>query len=64
MNVKLETKNFLKLLQLVMSIILYLHLTGCLWFWLVSVDKVWIPPLDFVDINADFYAENLKHQYI
>lgn len=65
LNVRLETKNLLKLLTLVLFIIIYLHLSGCLWFWLVQVDMVWIPPLDQYDIDAQFYEDDtFVHQYV
>lgn len=26
---------------------MYVHFTACIWFYIVNIDKVWIPPLDY-----------------
>mmetsp|Transcript_93059 Transcript_93059/g.128239 ORF Transcript_93059/g.128239 Transcript_93059/m.128239 type:complete len:101 (-) Transcript_93059:615-917(-) len=45
-----ETKAYIKILQLIFYLFLYMHLLGCSWYYIVAVigDKGWIPPLDFI----------------
>jgi len=45
-----ESKATLKTFQLVLILILILHCLGCMWFVIVSIEKVWVPPLDFIYI--------------
>lgn len=46
LNVSEDTKNSLKLFQLVFFIVMYIHCSGCAWFAIVNSDETWIPPLD------------------
>ena len=46
LNVSEDTKNSLKLFQLVFFIIMYIHCSGCAWFAIVNMSETWIPPLD------------------
>jgi len=41
LNVARETKHVLKLIQLVFFLVMYLHILGCVWFWIVVIDDVW-----------------------
>jgi len=63
MNVKQDVKNAMKLFQLIFFIVMYIHCLACLWFVIVSIDDVWIPPLDYVDPTADLYNSPLGHKY-
>ena len=42
LNVKEDTKVILKLAKLVFFLIMYIHLVGCCWYWIVSQEKEWI----------------------
>ena len=42
-----ELKAFLKLIKLTFFLIIYLHCMGCIWWFIVSKDEVWIPPSHF-----------------
>ena len=44
-------------------LILYLHLQGCIWFFIVMQDETWIPPLDYVWVETTFYSEPIFNQY-
>jgi hypothetical protein len=35
LNVARETKHVMKLMQLIFYLVMYLHVLGCLWFWVV-----------------------------
>lgn len=39
-----EVKVSLKLMRSVFMLIFYIHLNGCLWFYIVKQDRSWIPP--------------------
>ena len=41
LNVAREKKHVLKLIQLVFFLVMYLHILGCVWFWIVVIDDVW-----------------------
>lgn len=49
LNVKQEIKLTIKLIKLIFFLLMYVHFTGCLWFYLISLNKVWIPPCDYID---------------
>ena len=44
-------------------LILYLHLIGCIWFFIVKKDESWMPPLDYVWVETEFYTESIETQY-
>mmetsp|Transcript_14806 Transcript_14806/g.14395 ORF Transcript_14806/g.14395 Transcript_14806/m.14395 type:complete len:102 (-) Transcript_14806:1479-1784(-) len=45
MNSPLETKLWMKLFYLILSLLIYLHVTGCVWWFIALKDEVWVPPL-------------------
>ena len=49
-----DFKLSLRLLQSVFLILLYIHISGCIWYFIVKSDKVWQPgqnlPVDFHEI--------------
>lgn len=64
LNTTSQTKNILKLGQLVLTVLVYLHLSGCLWFLLVAKDQNWVPPLNDRQPEGLFYDEtDFWHQY-
>lgn len=58
-----EVKLSLKLLKLIFFLVMYLHCCGCAWYYIVSFDEKWIPPLDYVFITTNFYDEGVDHRY-
>lgn len=38
-----DVKASLKLLKTVFMLVFYIHLTGCLWFYIGKPDRAWIP---------------------
>lgn len=48
MNVREDIKVNLKLAKLVFFLIMYLHVLGCAWWYIVRGDKNWLPPTDYV----------------
>lgn len=59
LNVSEDTKNSLKLFQLVFFIVMYIHCSGCAWFAVVNINKTWIPPLDFGMKDQDLYDDSI-----
>jgi len=42
----MQTKNVLNLFKLILMVLIYIHLTGCLWYSIIAIDETWIPPVD------------------
>lgn len=63
LNVSEDTKNSLKLFQLVFFIVMYIHCSGCAWFAVVNYDKVWIPPLDYSTTDKYLYDDSILRKY-
>lgn len=63
MNVKEDFKLLLKLTKLIFFLIMYLHLLGCTWYFIVKQDPDWIPPLDYVYVTSNFFNESINYQY-
>ena len=59
-----ELKAFLKLIKLTFFLIIYLHCMGCIWWFIVSRDEVWIPPAHF---NEEYlymvYDQDIYYKY-
>lgn len=55
-----EFKAVLKIFQLLLYLCVYIHCVGCLWFYIVDWEDVWIPPLDFIDAITVLYDEESK----
>ena len=64
LNVSEDRKMTMKLAKLIFFIILYIHCVGCSWWYLVDVDQIWIPPLDFMYIRTDLFEEDTLFQYV
>jgi Ion transport protein len=41
LNVGREAKHVMKLTQLIFFLVMYLHILGCVWFWVVTGDNIW-----------------------
>ena len=63
MNVKEDVKIYLKLAKMFFFLSIYFHILGCLWFYMVNVQKKWIPPLDTIYPTTTFYQQDLWYQY-
>ena len=48
LNVRVEVKIVLRVLNFLLQIIIYMHLLACLWFMVVSVSGQWILNMDFI----------------
>lgn len=63
LNVSEDTKNSLKLFQLVFFIIMYIHCSGCAWFAIVAQDESWIAPLDIGSEDEFLYDDSTLRKY-
>lgn len=63
MNVTQDMKNALKLFKLIFVIIIYIHCLACLWYFIVTQQSEWQPPLSYVNPDADFYNSSLANKY-
>ena len=64
LNFKSNVKISLRLIKLIFILILYLHLVWWLWFYIVSQQEDWVPPLYQSNGTSDFYLENPFLQYV
>ena len=46
LNAKSDAKSCYKFMWSVFSLVLYIHVIGCLWFYIVASDEVWVPQKD------------------
>jgi hypothetical protein len=48
LNLRQDIKASIKLLKLIFFLLMYVHFMGCVWFFIVSMNKSWIPHSDFI----------------
>jgi hypothetical protein len=53
MSIDEESKASLKIIYLIFQIFLAMHIVGSMWYYLVSIDMIWIPPLDFIYAGSE-----------
>ena len=49
---KEDVKALMKLTYTVLTLIMYIHFIACIWNRIIIVNKIWIPPFDYVDYTA------------
>lgn len=54
MNSTDDIKLSLHLIKTMLTIILYIHITSCLWFYFTNIDKTWEPE---ITNNKSFFLE-------
>jgi heme/copper-type cytochrome/quinol oxidase subunit 4 len=59
-----EQRAVLKLAKIVFWLVIYIHLVGWLWFFIVNEDEKWIPPLDTITPGTDLYTRDITYQYL
>ena len=64
LNLKDDVKMSLKLGKLIFFLIIYIHINGCIWYMIVSSDKIWVPPMDFSYVTTEMFEKPLLHQYL
>lgn len=64
LNVVSKTKTVLKLFNMYFYLLLYLHVLACGIYYIMSVNKTWVPPSETLTLGAKFYESddyNLKY---
>lgn len=64
LNMEEEFKQTLNLFKLVLNLLLFVHVTGCIWFSIVNIEKEWVPTFDYITGTTQFYQEGLWSQFI
>ncbi len=59
MYIREDYKLSLKIGRLIFFLIIYLHMVGCLWHFLIKQDEEWLPPLDYVWIETHFFEYDI-----
>ena len=49
LKLKEEVKALMKLTYTVLQLVMYIHFIACIFFRILIVNKVWVPPIDYVD---------------
>lgn len=48
-------KSYLKLMKMILFLIVYAHCFSCAWWFIIKVDRIWIPPIDMNKIASNYY---------
>eukprot|EP00359_Climacostomum_virens_P009226 CAMPEP_0204918572 /NCGR_PEP_ID=MMETSP1397-20131031/16238_1 /ASSEMBLY_ACC=CAM_ASM_000891 /TAXON_ID=49980 /ORGANISM="Climacostomum Climacostomum virens, Strain Stock W-24" /LENGTH=950 /DNA_ID=CAMNT_0052091901 /DNA_START=48 /DNA_END=2900 /DNA_ORIENTATION=- len=64
MRAKDETKALIKLAQVALYLLIWVHLTGCLYYAVVTRNEEWIPVPDFVTGTTNLYESDLLRKYV
>ncbi len=60
-----ETKALVKIMWYFFIFLLYIHVLGCLWFYIIMQRMEWIPPLDFYNYKGVIlYESEMGYQYL
>jgi hypothetical protein len=65
LNTSQEYKALMKVFYLIFGMFIYILMTGCIWNFIVSLNELWIPNMDFIwfgtpQIFDYYYAETEK----
>jgi CRP-like cAMP-binding protein len=58
-----EVKLVIKLMQLLLYLIMYVHVIGCWWFMLICENETWLPPTDIIRGTTEIYNSGAWNQY-
>ena len=56
-------KNFIRVINLIFALSLYISWSAWCWFLIISTRNDWMPPLDFVWVKTEFYQESQFFKY-
>ena len=48
LELKEDQKAMVKIFKLILTLLLIMHIIGCIFFLIVEKEKQWVPPLDFI----------------
>lgn len=67
LNTSQEIKAGLKVIYLIFEMFLYIHVMGCIWYFVVDIEEKWIPNMDFIWYGSpqvyDFYYTHTTRSY-
>ena len=63
-HMKSDSKSFMNFIKLFFFLAIYIHLQAWIWFIIVKINEVWIPPLDTLGNTTDLYDRNPTYQYL
>ncbi|CDW81634.1 UNKNOWN [Stylonychia lemnae] len=58
-----DKKALIQVLQLLLYLLMYVHCTTCLWWYIVTFDNSWVPPKDIYLGKTDLYEKPVSFQY-
>lgn len=67
LNIRADTKAFLRVMWLIFFLFLYVHVVGCLWFYIVTGDYNWVPKKDMIFENQfayEIYSSEFGRKYL
>lgn len=55
----------IKMVWYFIMLLLYIHTMACIWFYVVNINQLWIPPLQWLDYeNSVYFLEEPDTQYL
>ena len=69
MNSDVETKVGLKIVTVIMTVVLIMHVLACLWFYVARIEEIWRLNMDFIwnprSLMMEIYfPESVFRQYL
>ena len=55
LELKEDQKAMVKIFKLILTLLLIMHIIGCIWYTVVSIEQRWVPPLDFIYVQRGSY---------
>lgn len=55
LELKEDQKAMVKIFKLILTLLLIMHIIGCIWYLIVQLEAVWVPPLDFIYVQRVGY---------
>lgn len=50
----------IKLCQLIFYLVIYIHMKGCIWFYMCAENETWLPPMFW---HSPVESETLLHEF-
>ena len=48
---------------MLLLLVLFIHVTACAWFYVVSIDEKWVPNQDFIYYETQLYGSSTSTKY-
>ena len=55
LELKEDQKAMVKIFKLILTLLLIMHIIGCIWYIVVKFEQKWVPPLDFIYVQRGSY---------